>query len=81
MTETVPTDDATGKATEATGEASGDVAAMLARCGLPAGPYELAYLSAEYPYLKAGIDMLYAMTGARDADPVLRFRAGVPDAR
>ncbi|GAA2170424.1 hypothetical protein [Actinomadura napierensis] len=77
MTETVPTDDPTG----ATPEVGADVAAMLARCGLPAGPYELAYLTAEYPYLKAGIDMLYAVTEARDADPVLHFRAGVPDAR
>jgi hypothetical protein len=70
LTETIPAADATA-----------DVAAMLARCGLPAGPYELAYLAAEYPYLKAGIDMLYAVTDTRDADPALRFRADVPTPR
>ncbi|MEU9020190.1 hypothetical protein [Actinomadura sp. NPDC048394] len=74
MTETVPTGPGTN-------DAPADVAAMLARSGLPAGPYELAYLAAEYPYLKAGIDMLYAVDAAKDADPALRFRAGVPAAR
>lgn len=74
MTETVPTGPGTAGATA-------EVAAMLARCGLPAGPYELAHLAAEYPYLKAGIDMLYAADAAKDADPALRFRAGVPGTR
>lgn len=57
-------------------DAVAEVAGMLARCGLPAPPYEVAYLAAEYPYLKAGIDMLYAVEEARHADPALRFRAG-----
>lgn len=74
MTETAPTGPGTAGATA-------EVAAMLARCGLPAGPYELAYLAAEYRYLKAGIDMLYAVDAAKDADPALRFRAGVPGTR
>ncbi|MGI5327199.1 hypothetical protein [Actinomadura nitritigenes] len=74
MTETAPTGPGTADPTA-------EVAAMLARCGLPAGPYEMAYLAAEYPYLKAGIDMLYAVDAAKDADPALRFRAGVPGTR
>jgi hypothetical protein len=80
MTDTAPTEP--GPATDpSSADATAEVAAMLARCGLPAGPYELAYLAAEYPYLKAGIDMLYAVDAAKDADPALRFRAGVPAAR
>jgi hypothetical protein len=51
------------------------VAQMLAAAGLYPGEAEVAAIAEAYSELRAFIDALYEVPGARYADPALRFRA------
>ena len=51
------------------------IAEMLAAAGLSPDEPEVAAIAATYSELRTFIDALYAVPGARYADPALRFRA------
>jgi hypothetical protein len=53
-----------------------EIGMALARGGLPVSRHEIAKLVAGYHAQNIGVEMLYAVPGARYADPALRFHAG-----
>jgi hypothetical protein len=51
------------------------IAEMLAAAGLSPSEPEVTAMAESYPELRASVNALYEVPGARYADPALRFRA------